>query len=170
MYLVVLIANMGGYVDQIMKAQIRDGIGLQISLDPELRRRPPEERQQLINELDGFMNDDFGTARVIANFFEMAPIINSVKGGQIAAGAVTAATLQLMRNTFKTWLEDILGLTSINENDTETVNGLMNLIIDIRKQARSDKNWAMSDQIRNKLSEIGIQLKDDKSGQVSWSM
>ena len=75
-----------------------------------------------------------------------------------------------MRNTFKTWLEDILGLTSINENDTEIVNGLMNLIIDIRKQARSDKNWAMSDQIRNKLSEIGIQLKDDKSGQVSWSM
>ncbi|HOE70051.1 MAG TPA: ABC transporter permease [Brevefilum sp.] len=51
MYLVVLIANMGGYVDQIMKAQIRDGIGLQVSMDPELRRRPPEERQQLINEL-----------------------------------------------------------------------------------------------------------------------
>ena len=46
MYLVVLIANMGGYVDQIMKAQIRDGIGLQVSMDPELRRRPPEERQQ----------------------------------------------------------------------------------------------------------------------------
>jgi peptide/nickel transport system permease protein len=51
MYLVILIANMGGYVDQIMKAQIRDGIGLQVSMDPELRRRPPEERQQLINEL-----------------------------------------------------------------------------------------------------------------------
>lgn len=51
MYLVILIANMGGYVDQIMKAQIRDGIGLQVSMDPEMRRRPPEERQKLINEL-----------------------------------------------------------------------------------------------------------------------
>jgi peptide/nickel transport system permease protein len=51
MYLVILIANMGGYVDQIMKAQIRDGIGLSVSMDPELRRRPAAERQQLINEL-----------------------------------------------------------------------------------------------------------------------
>ncbi len=51
MYLTILIANMGGYVDQIMKAQIRDGIGLQVSMDPETRRLPVAERQQLINEL-----------------------------------------------------------------------------------------------------------------------
>jgi peptide/nickel transport system permease protein len=51
MYLVILIANMGGYVDEIMKAQIRDSIGLRVSMDPELRRRPAAERQQLINEL-----------------------------------------------------------------------------------------------------------------------
>lgn len=51
MYLVILIANMGGYVDEIMKAQIRDGIGISVSMDPELRRLPSAERQQLINEL-----------------------------------------------------------------------------------------------------------------------
>jgi peptide/nickel transport system permease protein len=51
MYLTILIANMGGYVDQIMKSQIRDGIGLSVSMDPELRRLPAAERQQLINDL-----------------------------------------------------------------------------------------------------------------------
>lgn len=51
MYLVILIANMGGYVDEIMKAQIRDSIGISVSMDPELRRLPSAERQQLINEL-----------------------------------------------------------------------------------------------------------------------
>jgi peptide/nickel transport system permease protein len=51
MYLTILIANMGGYVDQIMKAQIRDSIGMSVSMDPELRRLPSAERQQLINDL-----------------------------------------------------------------------------------------------------------------------
>lgn len=51
MYLTILIANMGGYVDEIMKAQIRDNIGLQVSMDPETRRLPVAERQQLINDL-----------------------------------------------------------------------------------------------------------------------
>jgi len=51
MYLTILVANMGGYVDEIMRAQIRDGISLQISMDPEMRQRPPAERNQLINEL-----------------------------------------------------------------------------------------------------------------------
>jgi peptide/nickel transport system permease protein len=51
MYLTILVANMGGYVDEIMRAQIRDGISMQISMDPEMRQRPPAERNQLINEL-----------------------------------------------------------------------------------------------------------------------
>ena len=51
MYLTILIANMGGYVDEIMKAQIRDSIGLSVSMDPELRRLPAEERLELINDL-----------------------------------------------------------------------------------------------------------------------
>jgi peptide/nickel transport system permease protein len=51
MYLTILIANMGGYVDEIMKAQIRDSIGMQVSMDPELRRLPVAERQQLIIDL-----------------------------------------------------------------------------------------------------------------------
>ncbi len=51
MYLTILIANMGGYVDEIMKGQIRDGIAMQVSMDPELRQRPPAERQKLIDEL-----------------------------------------------------------------------------------------------------------------------
>ena len=51
MYLTILVANMGGYVDEIMRAQIRDGISMQVSMDPEMRQRPPAERNQLIEEL-----------------------------------------------------------------------------------------------------------------------
>lgn len=116
------------------------------------------------------MNDDFNTAKVVANLFDIAPVINAIKDGHIAPGAVDGETLQLMKDKMKTWLEDILGLRSINESDTTIVKGLMDLIIEIRKEARADKNWAMSDKIRNKLTEIGIQLKDEKTGAINWTM
>src|SRR5690606_13398634 len=56
------------------------------------------------------MNDDFNTAKVIANLFELAPVINGIKGGQIAGDAISSATMQLLRDTFHTYLIEVLGM------------------------------------------------------------
>lgn len=121
-------------------------------------------------ELDEFMNDDFNTAKVLANLFELAPIINSIKGGQIPTGALTTETLELLKQTFKTYLEDILGLQPLQAEQSDKLDKVLSLLIEIRKDARTRKDWATSDQIRNSLAEAGILLKDEKDGTVSYSI
>jgi cysteinyl-tRNA synthetase len=124
---------------------------------------------RLLAELDDFMNDDFNTAKVLANFFEMVPVINGIKDGHISLDAISLETLQLMKTSFKVWLEDILGLKSSKENN-KTLSSVMGLLIDIRKEARANKDFATSDKIRNQLSGAGIILKDEKDGNISWEI
>jgi cysteinyl-tRNA synthetase len=124
----------------------------------------------LLNEFEEFMNDDLGTARVLANMFEIVPIINSMKDKTIAVSSVSAETFSLLQSKMKIWLEDIFGLTGITEADNETLQGVMQLLIDIRKESRSKKDFATSDKIRNQLSQLGITLKDEKDGGISWNM
>ncbi|HRO41938.1 MAG TPA: cysteine--tRNA ligase [Flavipsychrobacter sp.] len=121
-------------------------------------------------ECGEFMNDDFNTAKVIANLFELAPIINSIKGGQISADALSQETLELLKQTFKTYLEDILGLQPLQVEQSDKLDKIMSVLIDIRKEARTRKDWATSDQIRNKLAEAGIILKDEKDGSMSYTI
>ncbi|MBA3674633.1 MAG: cysteine--tRNA ligase [Chitinophagaceae bacterium] len=137
----------------------------------------PQEKQteldtnilKLIAELDDFMNDDFNTAKVLANFFELIPIINGIKDGHISADSISSKTFQLMKAAFKLWLEDILGLKTSKEN-SRTLNSVMELLIEIRKEARANKDFVTSDKIRNQLSEAGILLKDEKDGNISWEI
>ncbi|MDB5200427.1 MAG: cysteinyl-tRNA synthetase [Chitinophagaceae bacterium] len=124
---------------------------------------------KLIAELDDFMNDDFNTAKVLANFFEMVPIINGIKDGHISADAISSGTFQLMKTSFKVWLEDILGLKNSKETNP-ALNSVMELLIEIRKEARANKDFATSDKIRNQLTEAGILLKDEKDGNISWEI
>lgn len=126
--------------------------------------------QQLLAELPAFMNDDFSTAKVLANIFELVPIINSIKDGITPKGAVSTATLQYLAATLKLWLEDILGLRSVTAADNTKLQQVMELMIDIRKEAKGKKDFATSDQIRDRLAEIGIQLKDEKGGGMSWTI
>ncbi len=124
---------------------------------------------QLLNELEEFMDDDLSTAKVLANMFELVPTINSIKDGIIKATAISGATLQLMKDRFKVFLEDIMGLMSMNSKDDGSLERVMQLLIDIRKEAKSKKDFATSDKIRNQLAEMGILLKDEKAGEMSWS-
>ena len=123
---------------------------------------------QWLNEFEEFTDDDFSTPKVLANMFEIAPIINSLKDGLIAANAISASTLQLMKYKFKTFLEDIFGLQPVSGSNNETLRGVMQLLIDIRKEAKTKKDFAMSDKIRNQLNELGVLLKDEKDGEMSW--
>jgi len=123
----------------------------------------------LLFELDEFMNDDFNTAKVLANIFELVPVINSLKGGQINRDAISPDTLLLMKRYFTDYLENILGLKGESSGDDHKLTGVMELLIDIRKDARSRKDYATSDKIRKQLLELGIVLKDEKDGGVSFT-
>lgn len=129
-----------------------------------------EKITRFSNECADFMNDDFNTAKVIANLFELAPIINGVKGGQVAKDAVSAASHQLMLDTFKTYLVDILGMQPMQVQQDGKIDKVLSLLVEIRKDAKTRKDYATSDLIRNKLAEAGVLLKDEKDGSVSWTI
>ena len=123
-----------------------------------------------LSELQIFMNDDMGTPRILANMFEMAPIINSLKDGLIQPTAISAATLLLMKDKFKIYLEDIMGLQQVSDTSNDKFTAVMQLLIDIRKEAKEKKDFATSDKIRNQLAEAGIVIKDEKRGGMSWGL
>jgi cysteinyl-tRNA synthetase len=125
---------------------------------------------KLLTEFDEHMNDDFNTARVLASMFELVPVINSIKDKTIPISALSADTLQLMQAKFKSYLEDVFGLQAVNEADNAKLQGVMQLLIDIRKEAKGKKDFATSDKIRNQLAGLGIALKDEKGGEMSWSL
>ncbi|WP_132051732.1 cysteine--tRNA ligase [Pseudocnuella soli] len=116
------------------------------------------------------MNDDFGTARVLASMFELVPVINGIKDKAIAPGALTAATFTKLQQELKLWVEDIFGLRPETAADNDKLQGVMQVLINIRKEARARKDWGTSDAIRNQLAAIGIQLKDEKDGGMAWTV
>ncbi|GAB2841484.1 cysteine--tRNA ligase [Ferruginibacter profundus] len=124
---------------------------------------------KLVAEFEEFMDDDLSTAKVLANMFELAPVINSIKDGLIKIDAISSTTLLKMQAAFKTYLEDIFGLKAMTANNNGALSGVMDLLIEIRKEAKSRKDFATSDKIRNQLGAMGINLKDEKDGGVSWS-
>ncbi|HEU4575373.1 MAG TPA: cysteine--tRNA ligase [Chitinophagaceae bacterium] len=124
----------------------------------------------LLAEFDEFMNDDFSTAKVLANMFELVPVINSMKDKTIAVTALSQATFSALQSKLKVWIEDIFGLKSVTEADNSKLQGVMQLLIDIRKEAKSRKDFATSDKIRNQLTQLGILLKDEKGGDMSWNI
>jgi cysteinyl-tRNA synthetase len=126
--------------------------------------------QKLVAEFDEHMNDDFNTARVLASMFELVPVINSIKDKTIAITDLSKETFTLLQSKFKSYLEDVFGLKAVNEAENGKLKGVMQLLIDIRKEAKSKKDFATSDKIRNQLAELGISLKDEKGGEMSWDI
>lgn len=124
----------------------------------------------LVSQFTDFINDDFNTAKVLANMFELASIINGLKAGHIHASALSHATLVTLKQQMKTFLEDILGIQLKKEADHSKLNGVIELLIDIRKAAKDKKDYGTSDRIRNELLALGIQLKDEKDGTVNYSL
>ena len=132
------------------------------SLDAEVNR--------LLNEIPEFVNDDFNTAKALANLFELVSTLNSVKDGLISITALSSSTIARLKTEWKTWLEDVFGLTGVTEADNEKLQGVMELLIEIRKEAKSRKDFITSDKIRDQLIAMGIQLKDEKGGGTSWAI
>ena len=109
------------------------------------------------------MNDDFNTPILIANLFEGIRYINLLNDN---SASLTAEDLKLFSHSINTFIFDVLGLKDEKgvENNNEKLEGVVNMLIGMRNEARANKDFAMSDQIRNELIALGIQLKDGKEG------
>ncbi|MFM7671416.1 MAG: cysteine--tRNA ligase [Bacteroidota bacterium] len=125
---------------------------------------------RLLDEISDFVNDDLNTAKALANLFELVPVWNSVKDGMIPLTSLRIETIGRMRTETKTWIEDVFGLQGVTAVDNEKLKGVMDLLMEIRKEAKIRKDFATSDKIRNQLTELGIQVKDEKGGGTSWSI
>lgn len=128
-----------------------------------------KEVNALIDQAFADMSDDFNTPRALASLFELVTKVNSLKGGQLSFNDLTSATLDRMKQAFHDFIFDIFGLLD-EELDTAgggVVDGLMQLILDMRQQARTNKDWGTSDKIRDALKELEIQVKDGKDG-ATW--
>jgi cysteinyl-tRNA synthetase len=110
------------------------------------------------------MNDDFNSPVLIAELFEASRIINSVKDGKLKIDEENLALLKQLMNTF---VLDVLGLKD-EQADNDDLPNVLNVIVNIRNEAKVNKDYATSDKIRNGLQGIGFQLKDGKDG-TTWS-
>lgn len=126
--------------------------------------------RQSVAECADFMNDDLNTAKVLANLFDMAPVINSMKGGIIPVNALSKEAFSMMSHAFRIYLEDIMGLQPLKETNDEKLEAVMELVINMRKEARNRKDFETSDKIRNMLATAGIMLKDEKGGEMSYTI
>jgi cysteinyl-tRNA synthetase len=116
------------------------------------------------------MSDDFNTAQVLASLFELVSKINAIYNKQVEDNAVSAPVLEKLKTTFKLFVTDLLGLTHEQEESEEKTDSLVQLLIDIRANARANKDFETSDKIRDDLNDMGIVLKDDKSGNTTFEI
>ncbi len=110
------------------------------------------------------MNDDFNSPVLIAELFDAVRMINAVYDGKMHIDAESLHQLSELINGF---VFGVLGLKE-EESKDDDFNKLMETVIELRNEAKSNKDFASSDRIRNMLQEIGIQLKDSKEGTI-WS-
>ncbi len=137
-----------------------------VALLPKLTASPTGDveiaaiRENCINA----MNDDFNSPVAIAELFEVARIINTVYDG---TAKITASALEELKILINEFVYDILGLKDEESSNLE-LNEVLEMVIDLRKDAKENKDYATSDSIRLGLQKIGIQLKDGKEG-TTWS-
>ncbi len=123
----------------------------------------------LIDQAFADMSDDFNTPKALADLFEIVPRINALAGGQLPKDALSGKVLDRLKQTFEDFIFKIFGLQEEDAGGNNgLVDGLMQLIIQMRMDARQRKDWAASDQIRDALQALSIQLKDSKEG-TSWT-
>jgi cysteinyl-tRNA synthetase len=108
------------------------------------------------------MNDDFNSPILIAHLFEGVKYVNLVNDGK---ETLLADDVSLLQTTLKSFVFDVLGLVNeIGQSNSDKLNGVVALLIRLRTEARENKNWKLSDQIRDELLALGVQLKDGKEG------
>lgn len=122
------------------------------------------EIEPIFNNCIKAMNDDFNSPVVIAELFEAVRIINTIHDGK---GSISETELEKLKKLMNDFVFDVFGLKDEETSNTE-LNSVLDLVIDIRKAAKENKDYATSDKIRLGLQSMGIQLKDSKDG-TTWN-
>jgi cysteinyl-tRNA synthetase len=154
---------MEGY--NALQALVHPGNGPAGALDAEV--------QELIDQVQEEMLDDFNTPKALARLFELVSRINGLRDGHLSFDGLSATTLEQCKRVFKATIFDIFGLTDETQGATsgesaQVVDGLMQLVIEMRQDARARKDWPASDRIRDALKALHIQLKDSKEA-TTWT-
>lgn len=143
---------------------------VQVESEIEKDEKLEDKINTLLDGFEEFMDDDFNTAKVLANMFELVPLINSMKDKTIHVCSIGTATFDRFKTVFKTFIEDIFGLQNPGIASDAKLDDVLRVLIDLRKTAKASKDFVTSDRIRNELSNAGILLKDEKDGSVSYSV
>ena len=114
------------------------------------------------------MNDDFNSPILISHLFDALRAINLVHDGK---ETISASDLEELKSVFKTFIEDVLGLKSETEapSGNEAYKKAIDLLLNMRLEAKQNKDWATSDKIRNELTALGFEIKDTKDG-FEWKI
>lgn len=113
------------------------------------------------------MNDDFNSPILIAHLFDAVKMINAIKSGN---EKITKVDLEQLTSSLHSFIYDVLGLKKVypaakaNEGNGKQVDSLVKMLINIRTEARANRDFATSDKIRDQLLEMGVELKDHKDG------
>ncbi len=129
--------------------------------------------KELLQPLDQFMTemcDDFNTPRAIAQVFELVTKINSLKEGHLDINKISTAALNRVKTELPGYIQDVLGLENEQgAGNNDALDKVMALVLDLRQGARTDKNWAVADKIRDALAGANIVVKDGKEGSA-WTV
>ena len=130
----------------------------------------PELLNSLRTRCQEAMDDDLNSPIVISHLFDSARAINTVFDGK---GTISEADLEELRAVWKTFAMDILGLQLDGAQDAgagmDAYKGAIDMLLNMRLEAKRNKDWATSDKIRNALTELGFTIKDTKDG-FEWSL
>ena len=113
------------------------------------------------NKLFSLMNEDLATPQVIATLFEAAKWINEIDNKRLK---INKEDKQLLNEKFNLFVYDILGLQNEGKSNSENIDAVMNLLIEIRAEAKEKKDWNTADKIRDELAKAGIEIMDGKEG------
>ena len=121
--------------------------------------------QGLITSFYDAMNDDFNAPILVANLFETVKVINTIKEGK---ATITQTDLEILTKEVNAFVFDVLGLATLSSaGDDSKLEGVMDLVLNLRQQARENKDWGTSDKIRDGLAAAGLVVKDGKDG-TTW--
>ena len=107
------------------------------------------------------LTDDFNSPILISHLFEAVNFIFKLKDGK---EQISTSDLELLKSQMDSFVYEVLGLQNIEENNNEKLDQTLQVLIDLRNQARKSKNFELSDQIRDRLLAEGIELKDGRDG------
>jgi cysteinyl-tRNA synthetase len=136
------------------------------AVDPNL----VDELKEQIESCFANMSDDFNTAKTLAALFEMSARINDFKSGNTDLSKVDKETFDRFKDTYIRFMEDVLGLVEEASQNDDLLDNVIHVLIELRKKARVDKNYGLSDKIRDDLKKVGVQLMDGKEGEMSYTI